>query len=66
MSFLTHALARTGGALLILAAIFALPSCGYHFGASGTNLPAEAHTIYVARFSNKSSAEGPSCALSTQ
>ena len=48
----------TSRALLILAAIFALPSCGYHFGAAGTNLPAEAHTIYVARFSNNTRITG--------
>ncbi len=26
--------------------------CGYHFGASGSNLPSGAKTIYVARFAN--------------
>jgi len=35
-------------ALLVLA----LGGCGYHFGASGSNLPSGAETIYVARFTN--------------
>jgi Lipopolysaccharide-assembly len=35
-----------------LAALLIASGCGYHFGASGTNLPANAQTIYVARFTN--------------
>lgn len=31
----------------------ALAGCGYHFGASGTNLPAAAKTIYVEPFANR-------------
>jgi hypothetical protein len=39
---------RVIGLLLALA----LGGCGYHFGASGSNLPSGAETIYVARFTN--------------
>jgi len=39
--------------LAILALMPLLFGCGYHFGASGTNLPATAQTIYVARFVNR-------------
>jgi hypothetical protein len=35
----------------LVATLFAY-GCGYHFGASGTNLPASAQTIYVERFDN--------------
>ncbi len=38
--------------LVMLAATLLASGCGYHFGASGTNLPASAQTIYVARFVN--------------
>jgi outer membrane lipopolysaccharide assembly protein LptE/RlpB len=34
------------------ALVLALGGCGYHFGASGSNLPSGAQTIYVARFTN--------------
>ena len=36
------------GALLLLA------GCGYHFASSGSGLPQDSKTIYVARFSNTS------------
>lgn len=36
----------------IFAAMLLIPGCGYHFGASGTNLPPSAQTIYIARFAN--------------
>jgi hypothetical protein len=39
------------GLLALLASLMAL-GCGYHFGASGSNLPSGAETIYVARFTN--------------
>src|ERR1700693_4528703 len=42
----------------ILAALLLLAGCGYHFGASGTNLPASAQTIYVARFANRTRQTG--------
>jgi hypothetical protein len=32
--------------------------CGYHFGASGTNLPPSAQTIYIARFTNNTRQTG--------
>ncbi len=35
-----------------------LAGCGYHFGASGSNLPSGAQTIYVARFTNKTRQTG--------
>jgi len=40
--------------LILVALIAALPAsgCGYHFAASGSNLPSGAQTIYVSRFSN--------------
>jgi len=44
--------------LLILAAILLTSGCGYHFGASGTNLPASAQTIYIARFTNNTRQTG--------
>lgn len=40
------------GLLALLALVMALGGCGYHFGASGSNLPSGAETIYVARFTN--------------
>ena len=40
------------GSLALLALVMALGGCGYHFGASGSNLPSGAETIYVARFTN--------------
>jgi hypothetical protein len=46
-------------AALIVAALGCLiAGCGYHFGASGTNLPAGADTIYVARFTNRTRQTG--------
>jgi len=39
-------------AVVMIMATFALSGCGYQFGASGTNLPPTAHTIYVGRFTN--------------
>lgn len=44
-------LRRSEVGLLALLAM-ALGGCGYHFGASGSNLPSGAETIYVARFTN--------------
>ncbi|HEY2526298.1 MAG TPA: LPS assembly lipoprotein LptE [Candidatus Binataceae bacterium] len=41
--------AMLGGSLLLAAA-----GCGYHFASSGSGLPQDAKTIYVARFSNVS------------
>ena len=38
--------------LALLTLVMALGGCGYHFGASGSNLPSGAETIYVARFTN--------------
>ena len=37
---------------------WALAGCGYHFGASGTNLPAAAKTIYVEPFTNQTRLTG--------
>jgi Lipopolysaccharide-assembly len=37
---------------IVLAVVFAISGCGYQFGASGSNLPPAAHTIYIARFTN--------------
>ncbi len=42
----------------MLAAILLASGCGYHFGASGTNLPASAQTIYIARFTNQTRLTG--------
>jgi Lipopolysaccharide-assembly len=44
--------------LAILAAMLLASGCGYHFGASGTNLPASAETIYIARFTNQTRQTG--------
>jgi len=44
--------------LAIIAALLLASGCGYHFGASGTNLPASAQTIYVARFTNQTRQTG--------
>jgi Lipopolysaccharide-assembly len=38
----------------VVAAALLAGGCGYHFAASGSSLPQSAHTIYVARFGNKS------------
>jgi Lipopolysaccharide-assembly len=46
------------GALVLLALVMALGGCGYHFGASGSNLPSGAETIYVARFTNRTRQTG--------
>ena len=45
-------------AVAALWAIFAIAGCGYHFAASGSNLPSGAQTIYVARFSNRTRSTG--------
>lgn len=42
----------------LLALTLLIAGCGYHFGASGTNLPASAQTIYVERFSNRTRQTG--------
>ena len=34
--------------------LVALTGCGYHFGAEGSGLPAQAKTIYVEKFTNRS------------
>ena len=39
-------------------AMLAIAGCGYHFAASGSNLPSGAQTIYVARFTNRTRATG--------
>jgi len=40
---------------LALVALMAVATgCGYHFGAAGSGLPAQAKTIYVERFTNRS------------
>jgi len=44
--------------LAVLALVTALGGCGYHFGASGSNLPSGAETIYVARFTNRTRQTG--------
>ena len=46
------------GLLALLALVMALGGCGYHFGASGSNLPSGAETIYVARFTNRTRQTG--------
>jgi hypothetical protein len=43
--------------LVIFAALLA-SGCGYHFGASGTNLPTSAQTIYIAPFTNQTRQTG--------
>jgi hypothetical protein len=43
---------------LIFAAVLLVSGCGYHFGASGTNLPPSAQTIYIARFTNNTRQTG--------
>lgn len=47
---LTNRLRQALASLVILA--LSLAGCGYQFAASGTNLPSNAHTIYVAKFAN--------------
>ena len=44
--------------LATLLLVMALGGCGYHFGASGSNLPSGAETIYVARFTNRTRQTG--------
>jgi hypothetical protein len=39
-------------------ALLAAGGCGYHFAAAGSGLPANADTIYVARFGNRSRITG--------
>lgn len=41
-----------------LAAVATGAGCGYHFAASGDNLPRNARTIYVARFANRTRTTG--------
>ncbi len=41
-----------------LGAVATAAGCGYHFAASGDNLPRNAHTIYVARFTNRTRTTG--------
>ncbi|HTR62475.1 MAG TPA: LPS assembly lipoprotein LptE [Candidatus Binataceae bacterium] len=45
-------------AALAVWAMLAIAGCGYHFAASGSNLPSGAQTIYVARFTNRTRATG--------
>src|SRR5215472_9030140 len=51
---------RSSVAQVFLAVVGAigLLGCGYHFGASGSNLPSGAETIYVARFTNRTRQTG--------
>jgi hypothetical protein len=49
---------RTIAAGAVLLAACCLAGCGYHFAASGTNLPTTANTIYVAKFDNKTRITG--------
>lgn len=42
----------------LVAVIASLAGCGYHFGAEGSGLPAQAKTIYVERFTNRSRYNG--------
>jgi hypothetical protein len=44
--------------LVALAMVLVVSACGYHFGASGTNLPETAQTIYIARFTNRTRQTG--------
>jgi len=46
------------GLLAALPLVMTLVGCGYHFGASGSNLPSGAQTIYVARFTNRTRQTG--------
>jgi len=39
-------------------AMLVITACGYHFAASGSNLPSGAETIYVARFTNRTRSTG--------
>jgi len=50
---LTNSTTRAWFAAL-LGGLLMLAGCGYHFASSGTGLPQDAKTIYVARFSNGS------------
>jgi hypothetical protein len=43
---------------MLAAAAAELSGCGYHFAASGSNLPSDAKTIYVARFVNRTRQTG--------
>ncbi len=43
---------RISALAVLIACAAALSGCGYQFGASGTNLPAAAKTIYVEPFAN--------------
>lgn len=49
--FTAVSIARLVARLLTLAAIL-LAGCGYHFAGSGSNLPRDAKTIYVSKFTN--------------
>ena len=42
----------------MLAAMLLTSACGYSFGASGTNLPPSAQTIYISRFTNQTRQTG--------
>ncbi len=42
------------GILHIIALAATLAGCGYHFGAEGSGLPAQAKTVYVEKFTNRS------------
>jgi lipopolysaccharide assembly LptE-like protein len=45
-------------AVVAMALTTMLAGCGYHFAASGSNLPSGAETIYVARFTNRTRQTG--------
>jgi len=43
---------------MVVLAVLLTSGCGYHFGASGTNLPPTAQTIYISRFANRTRQTG--------
>jgi outer membrane lipopolysaccharide assembly protein LptE/RlpB len=43
---------------VLVALIAATAGCGYHFAAEGSGLPAQARTVYVEKFSNRSRYNG--------
>jgi lipopolysaccharide assembly LptE-like protein len=51
---LTRSTRAFGAAMLGASLLLAAAGCGYHLAASGSGLPQDAKTIYVARFSNTS------------
>ncbi|MGH7934971.1 MAG: LPS assembly lipoprotein LptE [Candidatus Binataceae bacterium] len=51
-------LSLTRLALMMAAVALCASGCGYHFAASGSGIPVQAKTIYVARFSNRTRFNG--------